>query len=245
MWCVLCSITCELPWASGPDIEVRITRPSLLGLGVLDSLQTFTYRIDAPRVVYVHPTRIPDEGGILTIIGHSFGTRGNVFFRGLTPEQILQAEVSLLDGADVNETLVLAEPVDAISLNNGTGVAFDALPRCAPVLVWTHNRIECWVHPARVPRGAMELNVGWTADVRFPGLLFESDLAGAQPSLTDDQVFNAWQNPDPVDNVGAIYYPRLTQVIDQRLKPNAAVGVRPAWVLTLVWVGCAVLAAVM
>lgn len=58
---------------------MRMERRSLLpGVGTLVSAQQFVFQYDAPRIVYVYPTRLPDEGGVLTIIGFSFGTHGTI-----------------------------------------------------------------------------------------------------------------------------------------------------------------------
>jgi hypothetical protein len=60
---------------------MRMERRSLLpGVGTLVSAQQFVFQYDAPRIVYVYPTRLPDEGGVLTIIGFSFGTHGTFKF---------------------------------------------------------------------------------------------------------------------------------------------------------------------
>lgn len=130
-----------------------------MDLGTLRSADTVTFTFDAPQIVMVTPTRIGDEGGVLTIVGHSFGTRGAVLFRGLTDAQDALAIIETTPASEVNETQLLIDTVDSSTVLDG--VIWAALPRCAPILLYTHNRIECWVLPNRVPEVSWGAARGW------------------------------------------------------------------------------------
>ena len=96
---------------AGPLVRVWVQRLSQLGLGVLPSLTSFEFKVDAPSVQYMYPTRVPDEGGIMTLIGHSFGPRGHVFFGGLTYQQDIDAVIETQEPEDVNMTQLLQKEV--------------------------------------------------------------------------------------------------------------------------------------
>jgi hypothetical protein len=44
----------------------------------------------------------------------------------------------------LSEALTTTDVMDSVVLN--------AIPRCSPVIMWTHNRIECFIVPDRAPK---------------------------------------------------------------------------------------------
>jgi hypothetical protein len=72
---------CQLPYAHGPTITVRVDRQSLLpGISKLTSVNRTLFYINPPLISTYFPVKIPDRGGILTILGQSFGSRGTIAF---------------------------------------------------------------------------------------------------------------------------------------------------------------------
>ena len=78
---------------------------------------------------------------------------GNVYFRGATlMQRVLGSGTSLAytDATAVNVSTLLATartPTDTVE----SSVEQYATPKCSPVILWSHNRIECFVIPERAP----------------------------------------------------------------------------------------------
>jgi hypothetical protein len=74
-------MSCRLPFGHGPTFTLRVDRVSVLpGIGILTSANRSVFTIHPPTVVHTYPLHMPSQGGVLTIIGHSFGTRGACLF---------------------------------------------------------------------------------------------------------------------------------------------------------------------
>lgn len=74
-------------------------------------------------------------------------------------------------------------------------------------------------------QGSLELSVGWTGTAPvYPGLLYASEQAGQPPALTEDELLFAYLQPEPVNRVGALYYPgmRIVQGATASGSPPAA-----------------------
>jgi hypothetical protein len=84
---------------------------------------------------------------------------GTVFLRGLSTHQALTGAAStapalgtsFISRADIE---VLLNVTGDLPLDNGqeSSLQRTAMPKCSPVLLWTHNRIECMIVPSRAPK---------------------------------------------------------------------------------------------
>ena len=146
-----------LPAGHGPTLFVTANQFSVLGQGMLASNE-FPYPYGRPKISTVSPSRVYGPGGVLVITGSSFGTHGTVVFEGLR------------DG----DQRVTGQPYN-ISMIPIAERTFPAT--CDPVLLWSHERIECFVLPNRSPSGPLHVNVGWASTATtFPGLLFTTEV---------------------------------------------------------------------
>jgi hypothetical protein len=82
-----------------------------------------------------------------------------VYLRGLSTEQLLSGKLGsvvstgLDSGANLDVDALLSES-SARPVHDGVegSLQRSAMPKCSPVLSWSHNRIECMIAPERVPK---------------------------------------------------------------------------------------------
>ncbi len=77
---------------------------------------------------------------------------GTVYLRGLSFQQEDIAAASVKNVA-VNVTALLSgSAVRSLDDGRERSVQQYAMPKCSPVILWSHNRIECFIIPGRSPK---------------------------------------------------------------------------------------------
>ncbi len=56
------------------------------------------------------------------------------------------------DAINVTALLVSTSPDVLLHSTVESSASMAQTPKCSPVIMWTHNRIECFIHPLRAPK---------------------------------------------------------------------------------------------
>lgn len=146
----------------------------------------------------------------------------------------------------INATQLLENVTAGVQLSTDRGSLLWSIPKCSPVILWTHNRIECVVVPWRSPRvgvspprvarpcrdpllravqGAIALDVVWTrTNGWLPGVYYDShDEAQYPPVLTAAELSTLNERAISLSlHVGGVYYPNQVITFHSGAAPTQA-----------------------